>query len=197
MRTVWLGEKHTKMMYNRGIEIAVRGVSPPNGCMQKELAHLMRKYTPQEAIAVFWSRVEVPLNPDYCWNWRAAVTPDGYGTFRYGKEQRAHRVAWLFSKGEIPDGLFVCHTCDNRKCVNPSHMFLGTNEENMRDMALKGRAADNKGEQNPRCKLSNEDVLQIRMMHDTYQTSRVELARMFGVTRGHIGKLVNRKHTTR
>ena len=88
----------------------------------------------------FWSRVE---KSRYCWNWKAHKTPRGYGGICVnGKKQRAHRVAWTLERGEIPDGIFVLHECDNPSCVRPSHLFLGTQKDNMRDMIKKGRGVN-------------------------------------------------------
>lgn len=84
--------------------------------------------------------------PSGCWDWIANIVPNGYGqtTYRRKTGQRAHRISWLVWKGNIPEGLWVLHKCDNRKCINPEHLFLGNHEENMKDMKLKNRAC--KGE---------------------------------------------------
>ena len=75
-----------------------------------------------------------------CWNWEASGHPKGYGQFWVnGKYERANRAAYRLYKGEIPEGLIVCHSCDNPKCVNPRHLWVGTNSDNQRDRVRKGR----------------------------------------------------------
>ena len=76
-----------------------------------------------------------------CWEWSGSLTNGGYGQTRYlGKLWRAHRLFYTLLVGPIPSKMMVCHQCDNPKCVNPKHMFLGTNQDNLTDMAQKGRA---------------------------------------------------------
>lgn len=80
---------------------------------------------------------------DECWEWTAARHPSGYGTFYFnGKWSRAHRTAWELANGPIPEGLLVLHRCDNPPCVNPRHLWLGTDADNTRDMIAKGRGND-------------------------------------------------------
>jgi hypothetical protein len=86
---------------------------------------------------------------------------NGYGSIRHhGRSMYAHRIAWELAHGPIPKGLFVCHTCDNRACVNVLHLFLGSCADNLRDMVVKGRS--NRGEQVNTARLTPHDVLQIR-----------------------------------
>ncbi len=84
-----------------------------------------------------WS---VPVPEAGCFVWLGCMSTSGYGRVRSdGKTQQAHRVAWQQTNGVIPEGMQVCHKCDTRCCVNPDHLFLGTNGDNIRDMVAKGR----------------------------------------------------------
>jgi len=93
----------------------------------------------------FWSKVDI-RGKDECWNWTAGKLPTGYGLFyRKGHSKFTHRIAWEFVNGIIPDGMLVCHHCDNPACCNPAHLFLGTDFDNMSDMIKKGRDRHLKG----------------------------------------------------
>lgn len=88
----------------------------------------------------FWSHVD-RRSDDECWEWQLTIVR-GYGRWRIrGEGLAAHRLAWTLTNGEITDGLYVCHHCDNRRCVNPSHLFLGTARDDTQDMIRKGRKA--------------------------------------------------------
>ena len=93
----------------------------------------------------FWEKVDKNLNPP-CWEWVAGKNRKGYGTFATkNKIYRAHRFSWTIHYGKIPKGLFVLHHCDNPSCVRPSHLWVGTQLENMKDMYAKGRGKNQNG----------------------------------------------------
>jgi hypothetical protein len=91
----------------------------------------------------FWPKVDRSGGPDACWTWNASKNNKGYGQIQATGNHRliyAHRAAWELANGPIPAGMNVCHTCDHPACVNPAHLFLGTQQANMADMARKGRS---------------------------------------------------------
>jgi hypothetical protein len=137
----------------------------------------------------FWDKVKIGEEND-CWPWERNMNPQGYGTLRIqGKMKRAHRVAYELSRGPIPDGMVVCHTCDNPSCVNPHHLFLGSQRDNVQDMANKGR--------HPAAKLGELQVVAIRKLYASGERNQSDLANMFGVTKQQISLIINRKNWTR
>lgn len=134
----------------------------------------------------FWPKV---ARGDGCWEWTGHKL-EGYGRITEGgdngKDLAAHRVSWEIHCGPIPDGLCVCHHCDNPSCVRPDHLFLGTPQDNARDMASKGRAPLQRhphlyrGTAKGGCKLTEDAVREIRKLGETDMTQRA-IARQFGV----------------
>lgn len=130
--------------------------------------------------ARFWDRVSKAPHPLGCWEWMRAVASTGYGVMNIGSERTvmraAHRLAWELTHGPVPDGLFVCHTCDNKRCCNPDHLWLGTSAQNTADATTKGRMA--KGEQ--RSLLRTEQVRDIRRRVSAGEVQRV-VAEQYGI----------------
>lgn len=125
-----------------------------------------------------------------CWHWRGARSHDGYGTMRAMGEQKASRIAWKLFHGAIPAGMLVLHRCDNPACVNPEHLFLGTQLDNMKDMKAKGRRKGiGAGASNGRAKLTSEQVTRIRRLTE-FGVPRKELSQQFGVSRSSIDRII-------
>jgi len=125
----------------------------------------------------FWSMVKRD-GPDSCWEWQGYHMRDGYGAFHFnGKRVIASRFAWVLAYGKIPEGMCVLHKCDNPACVNPRHLFLGTQKDNMRDAVLKWRKS---GPHNGRTRLTWPQVDAIRLLLQN-GWSAYRLAKLFGV----------------
>jgi hypothetical protein len=118
---------------------------------------------------------------------------NGYAQYRlYGKKYLCHRLSWILTYGNIPDGLCVCHTCDNPKCVNPEHLFLGTQADNMRDKSRKGRSSGKimLNEENPASKLTQNNVREIRIMRENGETLEV-IAKRYNVAIATIHRVLS------
>lgn len=121
-----------------------------------------------------------------CHEWIGHLNSKGYGRLRVGnKMMLAHRFAWLEAHGNLPDELDVCHKCDNPLCVRVGHLFLGTHEDNMRDMAAKGRAHAPQGADHYNYRITS--ALRQRIAADT--RSRAEVAAEYEVSRGYVSAL--------
>ena len=126
-----------------------------------------------------------------CWLWTGTMSSTGYGKLKVdGTMLPAHRISYSLFVGEIGEGKFICHTCDNRLCVNPDHLFCGTHDENMKDMVSKGRQSkENKfGSGNGRAKLTDADVIAIRKSIEP----QAHLAQQYGVAKSLISMIKNR-----
>lgn len=140
----------------------------------------------------FWEKVDI-AGPHECWEWTAGKIGERYGKFWIdGKYYGAHRLSWQFAYGAIPEGLYVCHHCDNTGCVNPYHLFLGTQKDNLQDAAKKGRTA--RGEADGASKLTENDVLEIRELLAEGERSQLDIANEFGVGRRTIGDIKSGKN---
>ena len=142
----------------------------------------------------FWAKVQQTDN-FHCWNWEGYINPNGYGRIGLGRRadghEIAHRVSWILHQGPIPKGLCVLHKCDNPTCVNPNHLFLGHQSDNVRDCVKKGRARGGslKGHFNPNVKLTKRDVGEIRLLYKTGSYFQRELGEIYGVTQAQISSI--------
>lgn len=136
----------------------------------------------------FWRHVECSAG---CWLWTGQRNVKGYGRIENaGRRRRAHRVSWELHNGPIPDGLLVCHRCDNPSCVRPDHLFLGTQVDNMRDCASKGRAAS--GERVANAKLTADQVSELLRRLEDGESQRA-LAKRFEVGRATVQDIVSHR----
>lgn len=139
------------------------------------------------------------ITPDGCWEWDGARHPHGYGLIGIdGRMTRVHRVAHELFIGPIPEGLHVCHRCDNPPCFNPDHLFAGTRADNMRDMAAKGRQVFQKhperavrGARNGRHRLTPDEVREMRALGGSM--TNTALAKRFGVGRTQVRRILQKE----
>lgn len=162
---------------------------------------LQRGNVERKYLDVFYRSFEIDLIGG-CWNWTELKNSDGYGHFpsgiRNGTHTSAHQASWLIYNGDIPNGMFVCHKCDNTSCVNPEHLFLGTPQENVADKMAKGRHRTRTfyGKEHPQHgtnhkdnKLSEDNVREIRRMYEEGHTLRA-IAKKFGVVHGVVNNII-------
>lgn len=140
------------------------------------------------------------LRGNGCWLWLAGVGASGYGHFSLpsakGYRMRsAHRVSWEIHNGKIPEGMHVCHHCDVKVCVNPSHLFIGTHSDNMRDKESKGRGVypDRVGQSNGNSKLTALQVVEIRDFRGPARGRNIYLSKKFGVHVSTVSRIINGK----
>lgn len=121
-----------------------------------------------------------------CWLWIGPLNRGGYGKFCFGniKSDTAHRVSYKIFKGDIPDGMFICHSCDVRNCVKPEHLWIGDHQENMLDMIEKGRQ---------RSKLTFKDVFKIRELVEKFGFPQSKVVKMFNLTSGTVSSIIHRR----
>jgi len=158
-----------------------------------KLALLERMAASEEGQRRFWAKVKKG-NPDECWTWMGGMSNNGYGTYGISHTEnrsaqiRPHRISHYLATGVFSELVDVCHRCDNPICVNPSHLFPGTQEDNILDMVKKNRHI--KGEKSPRSKLTEKDVRSIRAAYATGNYSHADLALIYKVCRVSIRMVV-------
>lgn len=144
----------------------------------------------------FWEKIK---KSDGCWEWQGVVNEKGYGVINKGRVGEgnvlAHRLSWELHNGVIPEGegyhgICVLHKCDNPSCVNPDHLFLGTNQDNINDMVSKQR--NRRGENQPMSKLTDAEVKEIRKLRNTETITYDELGKKYGICGSTVYNIVNR-----
>lgn len=153
--------------------------------------HLL-SFTPEDR---FWSNVSIGSD-DECWEWIGLSGTNQYaGTRMYGQSIIGHRFVYESVYGKIPDGLYVCHHCDNPPCCNPKHLFLGTHQDNVNDREIKGRnrLPNVKGERHGNHKLTEVQVREIRDLYASGEHSYYSLSDIYGVSFGQIRNVVKRR----
>lgn len=147
----------------------------------------------RSTIECFWEKVD-KSSPNGCWEWTGCRHPLGYGQMGSGIGRKlipAHRFAWELENGPIPDGMEICHHCDNPSCVRVSHLFLGTHADNMADRAKKGRC---KGSDAGYAKLTEAQVIEIRQKYVPYIVTFRMLGDEYGVSIGAIASVIWRRN---
>lgn len=142
--------------------------------------------------ARFWRDID-KRSPSECWEWKGGRDTSGYGHFKHGNEiHRIHRLSYQLHHGEIPEGMHILHSCDNKICGNPAHLRVGTNAENMREKAERGLCNPVIGEANFQARLNADKVRQIRSLYQSGYTYD-KLGVMFGVSKQTCASIVKRK----
>lgn len=129
-----------------------------------------------------------------CWYCSAGGEQSRYGTIWYCNSSIGnHQASWLVHKGPIPQGLLVCHSCDNKRCINPDHLFLGTEKDNIQDCVKKGRRDKRHGERNPAALITEEIVKEIRYFCEHSGLTQQRIAEHFGISQVLVSQIKNKK----
>lgn len=150
-----------------------------------------------KGLKVRFERIGWTKTSSGCWEWNGSLNSHGYGQISQGprsadgssKPLIASRVAWELNHGPIAEEMCVCHTCDNPRCVNPGHLFLGTKHKNNSDMAMKRRSRN--GERRPQFKLADFQVETMRSLYEAGGITQAELAKQFGVSQAAVSMIIS------
>jgi hypothetical protein len=164
----------------------------------------------QKCIDNFWKRVDIKDDVTACWEWKGVISKYGKVWLNVDdgrKRFAAHRISYYLTNKVDPKQLMVCHKCDNMKCCNPNHLFIGTGQDNVLDMIKKGRDCKGiylnafqknspelipRGESNGLSKLTNGQVLGIRKDYNNGKISQLKLGNKYGVSRGAVYAIIHR-----
>lgn len=136
----------------------------------------------------------IDIDANECWNWKLFCDPDEYGKVGIRHvPQRASRFAYSIFKGKLKKNLLVLHHCDNRKCINPDHLYLGTAQDNANDLVSRNRQANQFGERNPNFKVPDQIIKEIRTMYKTEVHTQKQIAQYFNLDFRYINAIIRNK----
>lgn len=151
--------------------------------------------TPELSEERFWAKVDKRTDEE-CWNWMGFKTKAGYGQLTVCQQLLyAHRFSWELKNGKVPEGRYLCHKCDNPSCVNPEHLYAGTQKDNMKDMSIRKRFSHPEttlahGARNGNAKLTEEEVRKIRNEYVPYKVTQRRLAEKFNISEATVKKII-------
>lgn len=180
--------------FERGYRISATRAQNPQFCSTSCRVSARKKLATDSLSSRFWQRVD-KRSEDECWPWTGRFAANGYGVFDHSNRPNvASRFSYELSNGPIGDAeKFVCHKCDNPKCVNPSHLWLGTHQQNMDDAKNKGRTAKGNGLRGSSVNTSKLDAAKVREIKVSTTPAKT-LARKFGVSKTAIYMIRNGKN---
>lgn len=149
----------------------------------------MSKFGKMNPIEYFWSKINKKSDSE-CWEWLGHKDHHNYGIIAIDhKRYRAHRLSWMLVNGDIPDNKLVMHLCDNPSCVNPNHLKLGTQDDNMKDCKSKGRIVKSIGENHGSAKLTEEQVIEIIKLLNSNKIKQSKIAKIYNVSEVAISRI--------
>lgn len=142
----------------------------------------------------FWLYVDKKGDSE-CWNWVGSVK-HGYGNLHNDKRNiGSHKLSYILHRGKVPEGKEVCHRCNNRACVNPNHLYVGTHKQNMQQVTADKRwlRMDHRGEKNNSAKIKATDVPIIRKLYSMGKYKKKQLAHLYNISISQIGRIINKR----
>lgn len=149
----------------------------------------------QKDIERFWTKVDKKSDNE-CWEWKSTILNTGYGQFTIKaiNKYSSHRIAYSLYNNEVINITdLILHNCDNRKCCNPYHLRKGTHKENMKDMTNRNRSYKPNGEKHPNCKLTEQDIIDIRAKYIPRKYTQQKLADEYNLSIQHVSDIINKK----